>query len=108
SLFRLSFRARAAPRERETVNRDYLFPRKGLGRCPADAAEADGVAGQAGVGKTGGIAEPVRRTQRVGLGFPRPAAEDVFLAVGWPVRVRLRADLVITLVVDVLTPLGDV
>src|SRR5262249_53552240 len=75
---------------------------------PTHAAEADGVARQAGVGEAGRLAEAVGRAQRVRRRLPRPAAEDVLLAVGRPARILLGARLVIALVVNVLAPLGDV
>src|SRR5262249_29190034 len=78
------------------------------GRCPAHATESDGIAGQAGVGEAGVLAEPGGRAEGVGRRFPRAAPQDVFLALGGPARIRLRAGLVVARVVPVVAPLGHV
>src|SRR5262249_21390280 len=68
----------------------------------ADAAEADGIPCQAGIGETGRLTESIRGAQSIGRRFPRAAAEHVLLAVGRPAWVFLRAGLVVALVVGVL------
>src|SRR3954447_23605925 len=78
------------------------------GRRLAHATEANGIACQASVGEAWVLADPVGRSQGVGGGFPRTAAEDVFLAIVRSARVLRRAGAVIARVVDILAPLGHI
>src|SRR5438876_9859108 len=72
------------------------------------AAEADGVAGEAGVGKAWVFAEAVGRAQGIRAGIPRPATKNILLAVGGTARIACRTGGVVVGVIDVVAPLGHV
>ena len=77
-------------------------------RRPADAAEADMVASEAGVLDSGVHAGAAARTASFGVAVPGPAAEDVLLPLAGPSRVLRWAGLVVGWVVDIVAPLGHV
>src|ERR1700724_926681 len=79
-----------------------------LFRSLSDAAEADGVAGEASVGEARVLAESVGGAQGIGAGVPGAAAEYVLLAVDGSMRIGGRAGGVIARVIDVIAPLGHV